>query len=77
MAVKLMIPKADTRADYTIVADGYYIPVSVSTWFRLRAALSKAWEIRALKDFAIDHGVDQHSVIRIRDQHGKVIFSKQ
>lgn len=77
MTVRLMIPKADTRADYTIVADGYYISVSVSAWFKLRAKLSKTWEISALKDFAIDHGVDQNSVIRIRDQHGKVIFSKQ
>lgn len=64
--LKLIVPTANARPDYTVRSDTHTLSISAGVWFQVHASLSKDWAVRELKAYAQkEHGIDPDTIYSI------------
>ncbi|MMZ64906.1 hypothetical protein D3C87_598480 [compost metagenome] len=75
--LKLIVPVANARPDFTVRSDTHTLSLQASFWFKVRAGVSKDWAIAQLKEYARkEHGVNPESIYSIMANGRYPIYTK-
>jgi hypothetical protein len=75
--LKLIVPIANARPDYTVRSDTHVLSIQASFWFKARATVDKEWAVKRLKAYAQkEHGVAPDSIYSIVGQCRYPLYTK-